>query len=421
MTHSTPKNLLKKAVRSSGKASNHSHTPTSSRNASDFEDEVFSEGSDSTIDSLSSFQDDWSIVDWNDEFKRIIEELSEKRTTTRESTLLKLIKALSHKFLDEDLQLQSESIIDTLKKCLKKSGSAREKILASKAITLCFITLGAGEESLYKDVSPILKNIVHNSAEPEVLSAAISALAMICFIASSDEFETLKLMDMFAIVFKDSHKLTQAAISAINAHGLLFTTVSPRLGRSMFDSVMPVLTRLLESPNTALRVASGENIALMIETLRDDTSTNFRYDGIQNLTRSLTALVTDSRKHRSKKDRSTQRSAFRDIVSSIEERNPPELKLKFRGEVITFTGWSEIKQLTAFREALAEGLHVHFQYNELLHDIFDVSLAPDAEGSSGYLPSLVVSPNSELSKLRTQGMAKQRQQRSRYESFNEDD
>ncbi|KAK9717985.1 Interferon- developmental regulator 1 [Basidiobolus ranarum] len=421
MTHISPKNLLKKAVKSASKASSRTATPASSRHASDLEEDGLSEGSDSTLDSLSSFQDDMGNVDWSDELKKNIEELSEKRTTARESTLLRLAKILSHKYLDEDLYLQRDTIMDTLKKCIKRSGSVQERILAAKVIVLCFITLGAGEESLYKDVSPILKSIVHDTTEPDVLSAVINCLAVISFVASTDELETLKLMDMFTVIFKDSHRSPQTIVSAVNAHGLLFTTLggSSRITRSIFDSTMPILTRLLESSNVEIRVSSGESMALMIEILRDNCDSPFRYDRMKTLIASLNSLATDCSKHRSKKDRSAQRSAFREIIGSIDDEQSPELKLKFRGEVITFTGWSEIKQLNAFREALTEGLHVHFQYNDLLHDIFEVSFTPDMENDSQYSSNYVISPSSELSKLRSQDMAKQRQRRGNREGLND--
>ena len=46
-------------------------------------------------------------------------------------------------------------------------------------------------------------------------------------------------------------------------------------------------------------------------------------------------------------------------------------KLKFKNQTIYFSTWTKIVELNAFRDVLAEGLHVHFLENELLQDLFN--------------------------------------------------
>lgn len=46
--------------------------------------------------------------------------------------------------------------------------------------------------------------------------------------------------------------------------------------------------------------------------------------------------------------------------------------ISIKSQKFTFDTWAEIKQLNALRECLGTGFHVHFETNDLLHEIFGV-------------------------------------------------
>jgi len=160
------------------------------------------------------------------------------------------------------------------------------------------------------------------------------------------------------------------------------------MAREEFERVMPAHIKQLESSTMEVRVASGENIALMFETLgisrkvdlaeewgqeHDDESDEgyFDYNDMDRLTQLLSTLATDSNRRRGKVERKVQRSAFRDILKTVEEGDRVQEKLKFKKQTIYFSTWAKIVELNAFRDVLAEGLHVHFLENELLQDLFN--------------------------------------------------
>jgi len=148
----------------------------------------------------------------------------------------------------------------------------------------------------------------------------------------------------------------------------------------------------LESAALEVRVASGENIAMFFETLGinqrrdleeesydqddDEDDEAIEYDDMTRLTELLARLATDSNRRRARSERKAQRSAFRDILKTVEEGDPIQERLKIRKQVINFNTWAKVIQLNAFREAISSGLSVHLEENELLHSVFDFTPPP---------------------------------------------
>jgi len=87
-------------------------------------------------------------------------------------------------------------------------------------------------------------------------------------------------------------------------------------------------------------------------------------------------LATDGQKHRAKKDRVAQRYLFRDVLATIQTGEQPFETVKIGLAKYDFHGWPKMIQLQAIRESLAEGFLFHLTHNELLADIFDISIAP---------------------------------------------
>lgn len=166
--------------------------------------------------------------------------------------------------------------------------------------------------------------------------------------------------------------------AALEAYGVLYAGVFPHLGpkqitmqaRRYFNNVIPGAKLLLEHPSVEVRVAAGEVIALMLEVMthyqqqRDDgefsddeeasetyneddpedleeVTGDFHYDDLDGLVATLSTLSMDSNKHRSKKERSAGRSAFRDILKSVESQEQPAESLKIKDYDVEFEGWGK--------------------------------------------------------------------------------
>lgn len=147
--------------------------------------------------------------------------------------------------------------------------------------------------------------------------------------------------------------------------------------RRLFNQMIPAAKTLLEHPTVETRVAAGETIAVMLEILnnyqrqRDDgdisdeeesetyndddpddleeVSGDFRYDDMDGLVAALGSLSTDSSRHRSKKERSAGRSAFRDILKSVEEQERPTESLKLREYDVDFDGWGKFFGIASYQ------------------------------------------------------------------------
>ncbi|RIB07169.1 interferon-related developmental regulator-domain-containing protein [Gigaspora rosea] len=379
-----------------------SSTPLSSRHNTDEED-VWSETSADTADSWASVgskNEDGVLeeINWEDEILQNIEDLGEKRTSTREGALTKLIRLLSHKYAADLLETRRDTLLDLLCRSVKKDKSYKESRLAAKVMSLLFITIGESQESMYHNVLPLLKYTITNSASKEVKRACIQTLSLSCFISASYA-EAIELLNFFNDIIVTNGKNVNAnndgevIESALNAYGLLFSGLwgdnkrGSNKAKEEFDHIMPGLTKQLESSTMEVRVASGEIIALMFESLgigkENDTEENWGeppdkyedeevdYNDMDHLIKLLNTLATDSNRHRAKAERKVQRSAFRDVLKTVESGNRVQERLKIKKQTIYFSSWAKILQLNAFRAILSEGLHVHFQENELLQAIFE--------------------------------------------------
>lgn len=148
---------------------------------------------------------------------------------------------------------------------------------------------------------------------------------------------------------------------------------------------MPVHEMMLESTDKDIRIASGENIALMFETVNiflavdddeeeeEEEIVKPEYDNLDGLIHTLKGLSVDSNRRRAKSDRAETKSVFRDIVRTVEEKTKPEEELKIGGKVLLFRGWAKILPLNSFRKCLGQGFQHHLKTNAMMKDIFRYS------------------------------------------------
>ncbi|KAI8052821.1 interferon-related developmental regulator-domain-containing protein [Syncephalis plumigaleata] len=221
--------------------------------------------------------------DWEEAFDQAVDDLSEKRLSIREKALNQLIAILAHRYAADKLENSKETVVDSLKRCVKREKSAHENALGMRALALCFITLGPGHNALFQDLCFSLKYIITHTGSVELRVAGAIALAVACFVASEDVGDTYDLLDFFSqqLTAPSNNAANQpdAQRAILNAFGLLLTCVEDvNYAKQIYTDAINVHIRLLESPHTEVRTASGENIALMYELFgKNNVSANGSY------------------------------------------------------------------------------------------------------------------------------------------------
>ncbi|KAF9979915.1 Interferon- developmental regulator 1 [Modicella reniformis] len=400
--------------RPSSRPSSRQSSRVGSRVNSDNEDNDYDYNVEDVDEDDDDHQQRLSELSWEAQLKDTIEELNERRTSTREDALTRLQAIISQRFTADVLDSQKDELLELLKKSIKKGGT-RESVLATNVTSLVFITIGEDNEEMFTDLAPLLKYTITNHDQGEVKAACIHALGTACLISSTPQpshLPTYELLTFFSDIVTSSGDSVNAPqdaetlTAALEAFSVLYAGIFPHLGpkvitiqaRRYFNNIVSGAKALLEHPSVEVRVAAGETIALMLEILdqyqqlRDDgeisddeefsetyneddpedleeVTGDFRYDDLDSLVTTLGALSMDSNKHRSKKERSAGRSAFRDILKSVESQEQPTESLKLKDYDVEFDGWVEIIQLHYLRNRLASGLQTHFVHNTMVHII----------------------------------------------------
>jgi len=101
---------------------------------------------------------------------------------------------------------------------------------------------------------------------------------------------------------------------------------------------------------------------------------------MEALTKQLKTLSTEGSKHRAKKDTMKQKSFFREVVRTFEDGDVPSEKVVIGSRKHEIVGWAKVKQLSHLRGILGTGFQVHFNQNELLSEILEISEDDESVG-----------------------------------------
>ena len=386
-------------------------------------------------------EDDGAPRTLSDKMNDVLDMLTEKRGSTRESGLSSLCKGLSKHLMLDFLDGKLLSIIDPVHRSLRKGGS-NERVLAAQALTLTYVQAGEEVEAdSSTEMASLLTELVYGTATPAVRAAAATALAMCTFIRADDASQVKGVLDVLTNLIDSGKTGAALLVACLRGYALLVTRMSFSFVASAFVARVTRAAALLEHENVNVRVAAGEFIALLFEIADEnesgggdddmdddgDNGGNNASDELRNrvdvdeLLERLRALSKDSQKHRAKKDRKAQRSSFREIVATVEEGEQPSELLRFaHGEEVAFRGWQDLVRLNAFRDALGEGTRTHFEQNPLVRDVFELGAPPIANsgGASGPERRLTalekrkyMSPNSAAAKARTKDRLRRRDKR----------
>lgn len=258
-----------------------------------------------------------------------------------------------------------------------------------------------------------LKHSYTDSEFPSVKTAAIHTLGTAAVYGGAAESELEDIMDdLLEIVETDGSSVEAADIGEVVAAaceewGFLGTSVDDLEDKT--EGAMEAFVEQLESNETSVQIAAGENIALLYEksyTPREaddgpasdeedeegyelDSKSVKRYEVYRQknqLEHTLIQLANESSKRIAKKDRRALHTNFNDILSTVEypPRGPRYQKAidqetgKRYGSRMTVrihkTGnmkidkWWKLHRLQALRRLLGGGFVVHYEKNAVVFE-----------------------------------------------------
>ncbi|CAG2100364.1 unnamed protein product [Medioppia subpectinata] len=324
------------------------------------------------------------IDDFEEKLIEAIDQTSGKSAKTRQLALDSVRKALITRFCFDFLMDRKVTIGDVLEHSVKRKGEE----LGSAALLsgVVFISLGASDDSdaIFAEIeSHLVASLIDPSVPASVRSKCAAALGLGYFITNNGVDLMDSIMELFQSIFSASFLKGNGAIpthtpdmtslhaSALYAWTLLLTLYTPSAALHLAEKLSKKLTELLDSPDVELRIAAGECIAVLSEISRERDD-DFEFEEMDALCDKLRSLATDSQKFRAKKDRRQQRSSFRDILKAVEEREPPNITVKFGRERLVIDSWCRKRQYDAFCYVLKSGMNLHLAENDLLREIFEL-------------------------------------------------
>ncbi|CAK9190746.1 unnamed protein product [Sphagnum troendelagicum] len=421
----------------------------------------------SSLDALSDISITPEIEEEHDDATKLesfIEALYQKRASIRDAGLKGLIEALTGGVLVEFTENNYETLLQRFINSVK-IGASSEVAQAARALGLLAITVGAGDiaKQINAEASPHLEKVAKVGSSPAARASCLDAMAILAFVGATELEATESTMAVFWLII--SHRANHfedqktgantpsgtVKAAAISAWSLLLSTLDPKRVSSSqhVQMCLPVLSRLLKGDDLAVRTASGEAIALLYEVTNflstagaaddDDDGDSEDTGAVKESVRTSSEKPASSKsamsvvgkaleaqeahvmeqmkslsvhaggKGQPRKERAMQRSAFRELLATIEDGVAPEVSVKLpAGNVLSLHTWSDIIQLNVLRHFLGEGFQRHMQENTLLHEIFDFVPQVEKNTLSKKQKRMFLSPNSVMSKARTQVMNRRR-------------
>ncbi|KAK7754773.1 hypothetical protein SLS62_003333 [Diatrype stigma] len=340
-----------------------------SRYASEEEDISDSEYDDS-IDSSSVLNSDDGednvTASWTDRLQdRITEILDRKRSSAkgRETSLNAYAHLIRYHYAAEQVENHWGELIPALLRSIRGGANYEETVAALKALTLTI--LSTQSETVYDQVWSSLKGACENSDEESVKVEAIDAMGVATMCGGGSVEAAEDVLDfLLEIVESDGHNVEapdngRVVAAALTTWGFVASHLEDLQAQS--EQALEAFTEQLDSTDVAVQIAAGTNIALIFEAAREYeegeggeeadgtaggnggslTSWNLQYDQ-HRLVQRMTALVRESSKAVSKKDRKQLHASFNSVLTSLERGKGPGYSTARRQASNPHTGGSRV-------------------------------------------------------------------------------
>ncbi|KAJ5638345.1 Interferon-related developmental regulatorN-terminal [Penicillium lividum] len=396
--------------RASSKPTSRQSSRAASRQPSDEEDAGYL--SDETAMSIGSIDDEnpeQDNIDWPQELAdRIQEILDRKRSSVqgREEALAAFCRLTKYHYAVEEVYASVMDLLGAFSKSARSDSSIREMTLALRAIELLAIT--ASDDKIYENIEPLLSRTIRDSSSNAVKAAAIQSLAACTIFGGAGDDGILDQMTfLLDIVASDGNSINAAddpvsVTAALQAWGFLVTEIDDFEDES--EEAVQIFMDQLDSSDSAVQIAAGENIALLYEksyTPQEDDDEEEedseesdehetassgpklvkRYNAYHNtpeLERQLQNLAHIHSKQISKRDKKSLHSSFASILTTVENpRRGPRYNMAInqdtnqhygstlsvkigRHGIMSIDRWWKWTRLTALRRTLQGGFTEHY-------------------------------------------------------------
>ncbi|TPX14409.1 uncharacterized protein E0L32_005373 [Thyridium curvatum] len=297
------------------------------------EDEGFSDSEyDETMTmSTNSASDDAADGEprqsWVERLQDRIAELDDRKRSSvqgRTGLLAGYLHLIRHHFAGPQIEGSVSEIVDTLLKSIKGGGSAEERSLALKSLTVTALNCPA--ESIFEQAFEPLKVVCHDAQDEEVKVDAIYAMAVAAIYCSGFVAAAEDLLEFLMDIIESDGNVVEAEDSgpvvaaALQAWGFVAGQIEDLSDWS--EEAMDAFIEQLQSTDIDVQTSAGSNVAFLLEVSRDQEeetgeALNFSYNS-HGLMQRLNELARGS-KSISKKDRRHVRTELKDVIQSIEE------------------------------------------------------------------------------------------------------
>ncbi|KAI1151212.1 interferon-related developmental regulator-domain-containing protein [Nemania diffusa] len=380
-----------------------------SRYASEEEDLTDSEYEDSLTNSVANSDDgNEPTTSWTERLgDRIAELLDRKRSSAkgRETCLSAYTHIIRHHHAEEQLEPQLNELVPALLRSIRGGANMDETLSAVKALAMTI--LSTESENFYDHVYPSLKGLCQDSAEESLKVEAIEAMGIVTMCGGGSLVAAEELLEFLVeIVESDGNSIEagdngRVVSAALTAWGFVASNLDDLQGQS--DQALEVFTDQLDSTDVDVQVAAGTNIALIFEAAReyeDETEEpwNLQYDQ-HKLVQRMTALVRESSKSVSKRDRKHLHASFNSVLTSLEYGKGPGYstarrmasnphtggtksdfseeyreygyreKIRIHNISMLIDTWSLSVRVETLRSVLGAGLAIHYMDNPVVKDL----------------------------------------------------
>ncbi|KAF2871496.1 IFRD domain-containing protein [Massariosphaeria phaeospora] len=380
-------------------------------------------GSTNSIDDLLNGEDgDLPIDAWKSELKTRVEQIIDrKRSSTegRADSLAAYARILMARYAKNDIDNRIRELLPSMIWSIKSEATERETVAALKALAVTVVTIDS--DDIYDSVADLLKRTISDSGSTPIKANAIHALGIAAFLGGASEDEMEDIMALLLEIIEsdglsvDAHDEGSVVIAALEEWGLLATQIDDL--ENATEAAMEAFVDQLQSSDSGVQIAAGENIALLYEKsytpLEEDEEISDEgldsdddeprtgrmvkryhvYRRQDQLIHTLDELANISTRKISKKDRKTLHSSFADIRNSVEKpaRGPKystaldqetgrsygggRMKVKINRSVeVRIDRWWKLQRLNALRRVLQGGFTYHYDENEVVSGCLPFSM-----------------------------------------------
>ncbi|MCD7457459.1 Interferon- developmental regulator 1 [Datura stramonium] len=330
--------------------------------------------------SFSTLQmDDDSIDIPKKKLYSYLEELFKKQSSAREKALRTLVEEFETNVRYEFAENNFVTLVYRCQNCLKR-GSAKEIDLALQLIGLVVLTLGAGDNAheVYEELLVSLPQLLIKSKLCHAVKV-MECLSIVTLVGARDFVDTERSMEIiWQFMNQDSKHPSSAATAAISGWTLLLSDIDRwSISPKKWKGLIPYLLKQLEEDDEHVNVASIEALALIFEngSLEKFSDQAEEYASMKDMKDGIM-------EHVKRVCNGTKQEASKILEDDYRKTST----LTLGGTKLTFSTWSQLKQISYIRRYLGCGFTNHMMENEHLHNVFHFAPATKCSDVELYSP-----------------------------------